>query len=131
MFLTKTQFLSGEEFDVLLLKAAESQDEQACEGAAAPDPQHPDWQHPAPELHLYVFSPCAPPSLRCSLIFVCETDYILSNNHVNDLIVHKFDFSDDEILEYYISLLKTLSLKLNPSTVQFFFREVPFLSPLS
>jgi hypothetical protein len=60
-------------------------------------------------------------------------DYLLSNNHVNELITHKFDFaenskvSDDELLAYYISLLKTLSLKLNPNTIQFFFNAVPLL----
>lgn len=25
------------------------------------------------------------------------TDYLLSNNHVNSIIVHKFDFSDEEV----------------------------------
>ena len=39
--------------------------------------------------------------------------YLLSNNYVNSIIVHKYDFSDEEILAYYISFLKTLSLKLN------------------
>ena len=47
--------------------------------------------------------------------------YLLSNNHINDLIVHPFDFSDDEVTAYYVSFLKTLSLKLNQSTLQFFF----------
>ncbi|XP_070580658.1 protein CLEC16A-like isoform X2 [Ptychodera flava] len=49
--------------------------------------------------------------------------YLLSNNHVNCIIVHKFDFSDEEILAYYISFLKTLSLKLNPHTIHFFYNE--------
>eukprot|EP00026_Physarum_polycephalum_P000473 Phypoly_transcript_00474.p1 GENE.Phypoly_transcript_00474~~Phypoly_transcript_00474.p1 ORF type:complete len:1464 (+),score=272.40 Phypoly_transcript_00474:155-4546(+) len=47
--------------------------------------------------------------------------YLFSNNHVNELIIHRFDFSDEEVLAYYISLLKTLSLKLDRSTIQFFF----------
>lgn len=51
-------------------------------------------------------------------------DYLLSNNHVNSIIVHKFDFSDEEIMAYYISFLKTLSLKLNNHTVHFFYNEV-------
>uniref|UniRef100_A0A672RYG9 C-type lectin domain containing 16A n=1 Tax=Sinocyclocheilus grahami TaxID=75366 RepID=A0A672RYG9_SINGR len=50
-------------------------------------------------------------------------DYLLSNNHVNSIIVHKFDFSDEEIMAYYISFLKTLSLKLNDHTVHFFYNE--------
>ncbi|XP_033117712.1 protein CLEC16A-like, partial [Anneissia japonica] len=49
--------------------------------------------------------------------------YLLSNNHVNSIIVHKFDFSDEEILAYYISFLKTLSLKLNSHTIHFFYNE--------
>ncbi|KAK0169864.1 hypothetical protein PV328_010499 [Microctonus aethiopoides] len=50
--------------------------------------------------------------------------YLLSNNHVNSIIVHKFDFSDEEVMAYYISFLKTLSLKLNPHTIHFFYNEV-------
>ncbi|MGH0158719.1 UNVERIFIED_CONTAM: hypothetical protein FKN15_058057 [Acipenser sinensis] len=49
--------------------------------------------------------------------------YLLSNNHVNSIIVHKFDFSDEEIMAYYISFLKTLSLKMNNHTVHFFYNE--------
>ncbi|EDO48053.1 predicted protein, partial [Nematostella vectensis] len=49
--------------------------------------------------------------------------YLLSNNHVNSIIIHKFDFSDEEVLAYYISFLKTLSLKLNTQTIHFFFNE--------
>ena len=51
-------------------------------------------------------------------------DYLLSNNYVNQIICHKFDFSDEEILAYYISFLKTLSLKLNKNTIHFFYNEV-------
>ncbi|CAH1274016.1 CLEC16A [Branchiostoma lanceolatum] len=49
--------------------------------------------------------------------------YLLSNNHVNSIIVHKFDFSDEEVLAYYISFVKTLSLKLNSHTIHFFYNE--------
>ncbi|XP_035746955.1 protein CLEC16A isoform X2 [Egretta garzetta] len=49
--------------------------------------------------------------------------YLLSNNYVNSIIVHKFDFSDEEIMAYYILFLKTLSLKLNNHTVHFFYNE--------
>lgn len=51
-------------------------------------------------------------------------DYLLSNNHVNNIIVHKFDFSDEEVTAYYISFLKTLSLKLNGQSINFFYNEV-------
>ncbi|KRY11344.1 Extended synaptotagmin-2, partial [Trichinella patagoniensis] len=50
--------------------------------------------------------------------------YLLSNNHVNSIITYRFDFSDEEILAYYISFLKTLSFKLNANTVHFFFNEI-------
>ncbi|XP_028395434.1 protein CLEC16A-like [Dendronephthya gigantea] len=49
--------------------------------------------------------------------------YLLSNNHVNSIIIHKFDFTNEEILAYYISFLKTLSLKLNLHVINFFFNE--------
>lgn len=49
--------------------------------------------------------------------------FILSNNHVNEIISHDFDFDNEEVLAYYISYLKTLSLKLNRDTVHFFFNE--------
>jgi hypothetical protein len=48
--------------------------------------------------------------------------YLFSNDHVpKELIEHDFDFDDEEVLAYYISFLKTVSLKLNPQTIQFFF----------
>ncbi|XP_022103305.1 protein CLEC16A-like isoform X2 [Acanthaster planci] len=49
--------------------------------------------------------------------------YLLSNNHVNSIIEHRFDFSDEEVLAYYISFLKTLSFKLNVHTIHFFYNE--------
>ena len=54
------------------------------------------------------------------------SDYLLSNNHVNSIIVHKFDFSDEEVMAYYISFLKTLSFRLNKHTIHFFYNEVSF-----
>lgn len=50
-------------------------------------------------------------------------DYLLSNNHVNSIIVHKFDFSDEDVMGYYVLFLKTLSLKLNAHTIHFFYNE--------
>lgn len=58
------------------------------------------------------------------LISSCFLDYLLSNNHINNIITHKFDFADEEIMAYYISFLKTLSLKLNNHSIHFFFNEV-------
>ena len=50
-------------------------------------------------------------------------DFLLSNNHINNIILNKFDFSDEEVMAYYISFLKTLSLKLNSHSIHFFFNE--------
>lgn len=38
-------------------------------------------------------------------------------------MVHKFDFSDEDVMGYYILFLKTLSLKLNTHTIHFFYNE--------
>ncbi|KAJ1927983.1 Protein CL16A [Tieghemiomyces parasiticus] len=46
--------------------------------------------------------------------------YLLSNNYINRILQFPFDFSSDEVLAYYVSFLKTLSLKLTPDTVHFF-----------
>ena len=35
----------------------------------------------------------------------------------------KYDFEDEELIAYYISFLKTLSLRLDSNTVHFFFNE--------
>ncbi|EOD30519.1 hypothetical protein EMIHUDRAFT_456574, partial [Emiliania huxleyi CCMP1516] len=44
--------------------------------------------------------------------------YILSNDHINELIRHPFDFSHEELLAHYISLLKAIALRLDEHTVQ-------------
>ena len=50
-----------------------------------------------------------------------ETIYCLfSNNHINRVVDTAFDFGDDEVLGLYVNLLKTISLKLDENTVQFF-----------
>ncbi|KAG0004937.1 Protein CL16A [Modicella reniformis] len=49
--------------------------------------------------------------------------FLLSNNYVNQIICLKYDFSNDEILAYYIYLLRTLSFKLSKDTIYFFFNE--------
>ncbi|KAK9868863.1 hypothetical protein WJX84_001280 [Apatococcus fuscideae] len=48
--------------------------------------------------------------------------YMFSNNHINDIVRLRLDFEDEEVLGYYINLLKAISMKLNPSTVHFFFQ---------
>jgi protein CLEC16A len=46
--------------------------------------------------------------------------FLFSNNHVNNIVDLDFDFDDEEVLGFYVSFLKTISLKLNPTTVHFF-----------
>lgn len=57
-------------------------------------------------------------------------DYLLSKNHINTIITHKFDFNDEEITAYYISFLKTLSFKLNKTSIHLFFAESDRYFPL-
>ncbi|VDQ01242.1 unnamed protein product [Trichobilharzia regenti] len=45
--------------------------------------------------------------------------YLLSNNHTNAIITHRFDFTDEEVMAYYISFLKILSFRLNSSRIHF------------
>ena len=51
--------------------------------------------------------------------------YMLSQNHLNSLITHKFDFQDEELVGLYISLVKTIALKLDAQTVQFDSSRLP------
>jgi hypothetical protein len=48
--------------------------------------------------------------------------FLFSNNYINDLIgVTAFDFdADEEVLAWYISFLKAISIRLNAQTIQFF-----------
>jgi protein CLEC16A len=57
--------------------------------------------------------------------------YLLSNNHINDIINFPHDFSQDEMLAaQFASFIKTMSLRLNEQTVQFFFIEETGAFPL-
>ena len=68
-----------------------------------------------------VYSPTAWVSGQHAYCF--GLDFLLSNNYVNQIIFHKFDIVNEEILAYYVSFLKTLSFKLNRNTIHFFFNE--------
>lgn len=52
--------------------------------------------------------------------------FILSNNHINELITTPLDFMDEDVVSQYISFLKLLSMNLTPDTVQFFYNYVVF-----
>ena len=50
--------------------------------------------------------------------------YLLGNPFLNQLISHDFDFAkDDELVDYYVNFLKSLSIKLNSETINFFFSD--------
>lgn len=50
--------------------------------------------------------------------------YLLSNNYVNDIISYPHNFHSDEgLIDQFVSFMKSISLKLNIQTVQFFFIE--------
>lgn len=53
--------------------------------------------------------------------------FILSNSVMNQFIKFRYDFHDEEVLDYYITFLKTISMVLDTSIIQFFFNEDEFL----
>ena len=48
--------------------------------------------------------------------------YLFSNNYINDMMeLKQFDYGvDEEVLAWYISFLKAISIRLNERTIQFF-----------
>ncbi|EAA22951.1 GOP-1-related, partial [Plasmodium yoelii yoelii] len=49
--------------------------------------------------------------------------YIFSNNKINNLIYTTFINQDEDIIPYYISMIKSISFFLNYDTSKFFFNE--------
>lgn len=51
--------------------------------------------------------------------------FLFSNNSINQLINNNnnLDFSDEEILSYYVSLMKSIALRLSSETIQFFIND--------
>jgi len=56
--------------------------------------------------------------------------YIFSNNIINQIIQNNFERYDDDFTFYYINFLKSLSLKICNTTIQFFFNEEHNTFPL-
>mmetsp|Transcript_3103 Transcript_3103/g.6434 ORF Transcript_3103/g.6434 Transcript_3103/m.6434 type:complete len:194 (-) Transcript_3103:22-603(-) len=52
--------------------------------------------------------------------------FLMSNNYLNEIIAHAFDFTDEEILLNYISLLKGLAVNLSAETLQLFIAKGAF-----
>ena len=57
--------------------------------------------------------------------------YLFSNNYLNEIVCLRFDFNNEEVLGYYINLLKAISMKFNESTIQFFFQACTLLHELN
>ena len=49
--------------------------------------------------------------------------FIFSNNFLNYIISRNYEKYDDEFVAYYINFIKSLSLKIDSTTVQFFFHK--------
>ncbi|VDM24547.1 unnamed protein product [Hydatigera taeniaeformis] len=56
--------------------------------------------------------------------------YLLSQNHTNGIILHDFDFTDEEIIGYYIAFLKSLTFRMNEDTINFFYDEAHWSFPV-
>ena len=49
--------------------------------------------------------------------------FIFSNNFLNQIISRNYEKYDDEFVAYYINFIKSLSLKIDSTSVQFFFHK--------
>jgi protein CLEC16A len=49
--------------------------------------------------------------------------FIFSNNFINQIITNDYEKYDDDFLSYYVNFLKSLSLKIDRTTIQFFFHK--------
>ena len=63
-------------------------------------------------------------SRQQSFYFVC------SNNHINKMILAELDEDDEELMSNYVSFLKSVCLRLNDESVQFFFSRETSSFPL-
>jgi len=56
--------------------------------------------------------------------------YILSNNYINEFLSFPYDFDNDEVLDQFVSFLKSLSLRIDEHSIQFFFIEKTRTMPI-
>jgi len=47
----------------------------------------------------------------------------MSNNILNDFIIYKYKFDNEEFVNYYINFLKSLSLKIEKIPIGFFYNN--------
>ena len=95
-----------------------------------------DIMHNAKEKSSAVFVPVLIQILQTmSILCQCVKNdtslyYILSNNYINEFLKYPYDFENDELLDHFVSFLKSLSLRMNDQTIQFFFIEKTKTIPL-
>jgi len=53
-----------------------------------------------------------------------SVNYILSHPAFNKIVIAEYNFQDDEIIAYYINLLKCVSIRIDESNIQLFFNLV-------
>jgi len=53
-------------------------------------------------------------------------DHMLSDNFINKFIVQNWDFYDDDIVDYYINFIKSLSMKMVSFPIDLFYNNVIF-----
>jgi hypothetical protein len=51
---------------------------------------------------------------------------MLSDNFINKFIVQNWDFYDDDIVDYYINFIKSLSMKMVSFPIDLFYNNVLF-----
>jgi len=56
--------------------------------------------------------------------------YIFSNNFINQILTNEYEKYDEDFLSYYVNFIKSLSLKIDNTTIQFFFQKQFFSFPL-
>ena len=56
--------------------------------------------------------------------------YLFSNNFINEIISADFDKSDGDFLYYYVNFIKSLVLKIDETTIQFFYHQEMCTFPL-
>jgi protein CLEC16A len=56
--------------------------------------------------------------------------FIFSNNFINQIISNDYEKYDDDFLSYYVNFIKSLALKIDQTTVQFFFHKQQNSFPL-
>ena len=69
---------------------------------------------------------CDLKKLRCATCDLQHWDW--GNNRVNNLITTSLDLSDEEVLAYYVALLKSLAVRLDSETIKFYFLAAPSTS---